>query len=106
MALNATITLAPPALSDSVVWFANAAAWNNYWTACPATTSISITTTTYTETAYDVSLQPYTLTVDGVDCVLATKAMLDSLKARVDTLNTGFIALKQAFIAAGLITDI
>lgn len=105
MALNANITLAPPALSDSTVWFANAAAWNNYWIATPATVAISITTTAYVETAYDATLQPYALNVDGVDYLLATKAMLDSLKARVDALNTSYVALRTALKTAGLITD-
>lgn len=101
-----TISFSVPALSDTDIWFANAAAWSNYWAGVSGTATMSpVTVSTYTPSTFDTSIPPAVMNIGGVDYVLATQAMLNSLITRVDTLNASYEALRSELIAGGLITE-
>lgn len=101
-----SISFSVPALSDTDIWFANAAAWSNYWAGVSGTATMSpIAVSTYTASAYNTALEPAVMNIGGVDYVLVTQAMLNSLLTRVDTLNASYEALRSELIAGGLIVE-
>lgn len=106
MALTASFNLAVPALPDNQVWWANAAAWSNYWkdinvavTFDPATTNI------YVQTNYDVSIPFVVMNVDGIDQSLPSYAQHQSLVAAFVSLQTDYVLLKTAMKNAGFISQ-
>lgn len=104
MAVQATITLEVPALPDAGVWFANASAWANYWRGQIATVTVEgAETTLYTPLAYDDTLVPVYQQIDGVDYVLVTQAMFQSMQARYDNLEFSYQSLRTQLKDAGLI---
>lgn len=106
MPITASISINVPALPDNDVWFANAAAWSNYWTDISGDVTLDpIAVTVYTETAYSAPGGVYVLEVDGVEHSLATEEMFNSLKACYDTLNASYKALRLALYNAGLIDN-
>lgn len=106
MPITAIVTLNVPDLPDADVWFANAAAWKNYWRQQIANVTIEpAATTLYVPSAYDTSLVPFYTNIDGVDYVLVTTAMFDSLMNRLDTLENSYQALRTQLKDAGLITN-
>lgn len=107
MPITATIQINVPALPDNDVWFANAAAWTNYWTDITGDVTLdAIATTIYAATPYNVpGTDPYVLDVDGIEYRLATEAMINSLVARVQTLNDSYELLRNELKNAGLITN-
>ena len=108
MALEATLTIAAPALIDNTIWFTNAASWNNYWASVPATVSISaIDTTRYTERTYNTGLSAGApiMNIAGVDYIVVTKPMFDDLLAMVNNLNDSYKTMRNELRAGGIITN-
>jgi hypothetical protein len=110
MTANVVINIVP--LTDNEVWFANAAAWNNYWNNVDAEVEFdAITTIVYTPSAYNTGLQPIANVITdpttGADVVqiTPTKAMFDSLRAQVTALDTAFQTMRTELKNGGLITE-
>lgn len=103
--ITATITFTVPALSDKTVWFANATAWNNYWSAVPATIEIDpAATTIYTPTNF-VDQDPCIQNIDGTIYNLVTNEAFQSLVSKVAALDTMFQTMRQELKDAGIITE-
>lgn len=108
MALNVIVTLVPPALSDTGVWFANAAAFNTFMRQIQGYASIDPADTSgsaYGPLNYDESLVPAAINIDGTDYVLITLAMFSSLKDKLIALDANYQALRTAMETAGLISN-
>lgn len=105
--LTASINLDVPALPENDVWFANAAAWSNYW----ANIDVSVTfdgadTTAYAESAFDSSLKYIAIPDSNGGLIeLPTRAQFDSLLLAYQTLNTSIKAMRAALADAGIITN-
>lgn len=107
MALTASLNLVVPALSDTEVWFLNAAAWSNYWQNIDMTATFDgVTTSIYTSVPYVPAghVAP-TLNIDGQDFVLCSKTMFDDLLTQVQTLDTAFQQMRSELKAGGMITE-
>lgn len=106
MPLTASISVNVTPLPDNDIWFANAAAWNNYWSDLDADIEFDgADTTLYVPSAYNDALVPYTLDVDGVQTTVPTKAMFDSLKAQVAALDANYQLMRTELRNAGFITN-
>lgn len=106
MALTASGVLVVPALQDNVVWFANAAAWNNYWRDVAFTANFAAAETTlYVPSVYDESLTYVIFNIGGTDYNLVTKEMFQSLKLRLNTLELAFQDMRTQLKDAGLISE-
>ncbi len=106
MGLAGHINLVVPDLPDADVWFANAASWKNYWRNIGADLSFDpAPTAIYIPTPYNNVLVPLFTTIDGIDYVLVTLAMFDSLKARVDALEAAFQDMRTQMRDSGYITN-
>lgn len=106
--MTATISFNVDPLTDNAVWFANAAAWNNYWASVNATVDIDpLTTTLYTQSAYDTGLSSGMpiFNIAGEDYILVTKPCFDSLLAMVNALNASYMLLRTEFYNQGFITN-
>src|ERR1051326_4052315 len=105
MPLHVTFRLNVAPLPDNNVWFANAQAWANYWRDVGgADLEVEpVDNTIYVPSAYNAALQPVVLSIEGVDYVVVTKAMFDSLLQRVDQLNANYQTMRDELKAAGLI---
>jgi len=104
MALTATINLNPTPLSDSGVWFANAAAFNAYMQGISGLATISPgTTTVYVPLNYNESLEPAVINIDGTEYALVTVAMLISLKEKLNNLDASYQLLRTQLKTAGII---
>lgn len=117
---NVTISFTVAPLPDNDIWFANSAAWSNYWSGQSATASIPVATTI----TYGVVLQASTTafvdpgvtattfwdtTVDngdgsGTTILVPTLTSFAELKASHAALTTNYQLLKTAMVTAGLIT--
>lgn len=105
MPLTATISINVPPLSDTDVWFANAAAWSNYWNDIEGDVTLDpIATIVYAASPF-VDAGDYVANVDGVEYRLVQKATFDSLKNRLDVLNSAFETMRTELRNAGLITN-
>lgn len=104
---TATVSISVPALPENDIWFANAQAWNNYWKNLSATIEIQAlaTTTLYVPGTFNSSLPVYNLVIDGVECVVVSKAMFDSLRDMVINLESSYQLLRTELREAGIITD-
>lgn len=104
--LTGTVSFNVAPLSDTDVWFANAAAWSNYWATQDVGTITfnPITTTTYAALAL-VDIGSAAFDVDGTLYYLVQQATFDSLVARVAALNAAFELMRTQLKAAGLITN-
>lgn len=106
MALTASIRLNVPALPQNDVWFANAQAWSNYWRAIEADLEFDpITTTKYNAVAFDSTIEPTYINIDGVVHVVINKEMFDSLKATVTALDQAFKDMRNQLKNEGVITE-
>lgn len=104
--LTASISVNVTPLPDNAVWFANAAAWNNYWANITADVEFDpAATTIYAPSPYNDALVPYTLNVDGVETTVPTIAMFNSLKAQVAVLDSEFQLMRTQMRTAGYITN-
>ena len=108
-------------LTDNSIWFANAAAWNNYWAGNSATATISSATTVtagVVNQAATVAFAPpgnfasqywvsnQDLLGNGVITQVSVPLAVsfDQEKARLEALITDYQLLKAALVAAGIIT--
>ena len=106
MALTANIVLVVPTLPDADIWFANAAAWTNYWRNITAEANFDgADTTIYVPVPYDTALEPAHLNMDGVEYDLVTIQMFQSLQSRYDALEASYEDLRTQLKDAGLITN-
>lgn len=106
MGLQATVRLNPPALPDVGVWFANAAAFNNYMRSFEGEVDIEpANNTVYAPSDYNEALVPAGVNIDGVDYVLITLAMFQSLLDKVNTLDTSYKNLRTEMKNAGIIVE-
>lgn len=101
----AEIVINIPDLPDADVWFANSAAWSNYWRNLTAEVTLNpAATTIYVPVNFDNTLPPADFIVDDVHNVVATKAQFDSLVAQVAALAASYQALRTQLKDAGIIT--
>lgn len=106
MGLQATVNLNAPDLPNTGVWFANAAAFKNYMATIEGTVDIaSADNAKYVPQAYDDLLPVAALTIDGVDYLLVTSDMFNSLKAKLDALDTSYQNMRTELKATGLLTE-
>lgn len=105
MPLTANINLVVPILPDNSVWFANSAAWSNYWKDIDVSAEFdAATTVNYVPAPYDVALPFVVFNIDGVLQNLATNDQMQSLVAQVAALDADYRLLKTALRDAGFIT--
>ena len=105
MALTASISINVPALPESDIWFANAAAWSNYWNDISGDVEFDpVVTQVYADSVF-VDVGDYVMNVDGVEFRLVQKATFDSLKNRLDVLNDSYEQLRTELRNAGIITQ-
>jgi len=103
--ITATVSLNVTPLVDNEIAFANAAAWNDYFNNLTGEVTLeAITTSGYTDSPYDDTLQPHQLTVDAQVYVFPTQQMFTKLKDQVSNLDQNYIALRSELYAAGLIS--
>jgi len=106
MALTATIVLTVPDLPDADVWFANNAAWSNYWKDVSAEVEFDpIPTTIFLPPIVDETQPIYDMVIDGVDYNVPSNALFQSLLTAFKTLLTSYENLRSELKDAGLITD-
>lgn len=108
-------------LTDNSVWFANAAAWNNYWSGASATATVTSATTTTAgvvnqaatvafvppgtyASQYWVSNQDLQGNGMFTQVSVPLQVSFDQEKARLEALITDYQNLKAALVAAGIIT--
>ena len=105
--ITATVSLNVTPLPDDDIAFANAAAWNTYWSAVQGTVYIDpADVTAYVPAAYDNSLTPVSFNIDGNDNIIPTVAMFQSLLNAFTALENSYIALRQQLYYAGLISNV
>lgn len=107
MPLTATISLNVQPLPVNDTWFANAAAWSNYWANQQGQVAINaIATTIYIPQPADNTLPIYDLkTADGIDHSVPSLEMFQSLFNQVAAIDTSLQLLRTALKNAGLITN-
>lgn len=106
MAITFSIALDVPALPDNDTWFANAAAWTNYWRDIDVEGELdAIVTTTYVPSAYVAGQDAPVLDFGGIQYTFPTKAQHDSLVAQVAALDAIVQAMRTQMKNAGLITE-
>jgi len=104
--MTATISFNLPELTDNSVAFANAAAWNSYFSNITAEVEFdAIENTTYYPVAYNTGLVPAAFNIGDVDYIVPTSAMFTSLLNAYNALNTNYQLLRTELRAAGLITN-
>src|SRR5690242_7452502 len=102
MALTASVVIEVPDLPDADVWFANSAAWSNYWRNLTAEITInSAATTQYVPVNFDNTLPPADFIVDDVHNVVPTIAQFNSLIAQVAALASSYQDLRTQLKDAG-----
>lgn len=106
MALTANINLVVPVLPDNQVWFANSAAWSNYWKDIQIAADFDAAgTTNYVPSPYNIALNFVRLNIDGVDQDIPAYSQHQSLVAQVAALDADYRLLKTALKDAGFITN-
>lgn len=104
--ITAEVIINVPALPDADVWFANSAAWSNYWRNLGATININpAATTVYVPVAFDNTLPPADFIVDDVHNVVPTIAQFNSLVGQVAALAADYQNLRTQLKDAGFITN-
>ena len=104
--MTSTITLSVPALTDNEIWFANAAAWSNYWSGVAgAVTLTAVSTAVYTASSFNSALAPSQITIDSDIFLLPSLAQFNSLLAAYNALNASYIQLRSELYNAGLISN-
>lgn len=102
--MTATISISVTPLTDNEIWFANAAAWTNYWDGVSGVVTLTpVATASYVSSPYNNSLAPSQITIDADVHVLATHAQLMSLKTELQVLNASYANLRTELYNAGLI---
>ena len=107
--MTTTISLVVPALTDNTIAFANAAAWNNYWTDISGNAEFdALTVTVYgpTPLLYNSALQPHSLTVDATNYIFPTLAQFTSLLNAFNSLQSNYLLLRSELYTQGLINNL
>jgi hypothetical protein len=103
---TALINLAVPALPDADVWFANNAAWATYWAGVSGTVELDpADTTLYIPVAFDLTIVPCAINVDGIDYLLVTSNQLTSILNKLNAIDTSYQNLRSELRDAGYITN-
>lgn len=103
---TATISIVVPDLPDADVWFANNAAWSNYWNNISGEVTLDpATTTIYIPVAYDDSLVAVAFNIDGIDYLVVSQLQFNSLLAKVNAIDTAFQNLRTELKDAGFIDN-
>ena len=107
MAITFSFSLNVTPLPDNDIWFANAAAWSNYWAQqTGGTVTLNpIATTIYTPQPFDNTLLVEDIRIDGVDHNLPSLAMFQSLVNAFVACDNALKDLRSQLKAAGLITN-
>jgi hypothetical protein len=106
MALTASISFNITPLPENDVWFANAQAWNNYWRDVSGDVIINaIANDLYIPLTYDEGSGPVILELGGIQYVIITKPMFDSLLSKVENLDASYQVLRTDLRDAGLLEN-
>lgn len=106
MPITAVVEIIVPDLPDADIWFANAAAWSNYWRNLGAEITINpVATTVYVPVNFDNTLPPADFVVDDVHNVVPTIEQFNSLQQQVAALAASYQDLRQQLKDAGFITN-
>lgn len=103
--ITAEIVINVPPLPDADIWFANSAAWSNYWRNLTGEVEFNpAATTVYVPVNFDNTLPPADFIVDDVHNVVPTIAQFNSLSASYQALAASYQALRTQLKDAGFIT--
>lgn len=106
MGVQVNVVFNVPDLPAADVWFANNIAWKDYWAGIAATATFAgAITNLYVPSPFNNNLVAYNFNVDGVDMIVASIDMFNSLKNQVATLDAAVQDLRTQLKAAGLITQ-
>ncbi len=106
MPLTANIVLIVPDLPDASVWFANAAAWKDYWRNITAQVEFDAAENAiYVPQALDETIQYVAMNVNGNDHLLVPQPMFESLVARTNAMEAAFQNMRTAMKDAGFIEE-
>ena len=109
--MTATVNLNIAELPENDVWFANAAAWNNYWDNVEAEVDFDpIVTTLYVPVAYNTGYHPIANAIQNPDGsttvqIFPTMDMFTSLRAQITALDSAVQTMRTELKNAGLITE-
>lgn len=107
MPLNVNINLVVPDVPENDVWWANAAAWKNYWRHIDLVATFDgAATDPYNEFAYDNTLQNVQIVYDDVPTDVPTLAQHNSLVNAYNALNADYKLLKQTLVDLGIISQV
>lgn len=105
--LQANINLSVPALPDNQVWFANSAAWSNYWKDINVNVVFNpAASVIYPNTNFNAALPFVAMNIDGVIQNLPSYDQFNSLLTAFIALQTDYVALKTVLKNAGFITQV
>lgn len=106
MPLTANIILIVPDLPDASVWFANAAAWKDYWKNISAQVQFdSAENNIYVPLAFDNTIEFVAIDIAGTVYELVPKTMFNSLKNRLDAMEASYQNLRASMKDAGFIEE-
>lgn len=107
MGLQVTISFDVPPLPDDDIWFANAAAWSEYWGSIDVVAEFdALVNALYVPTDFDLTLlSPVIMGDDNVQYALCTKEQLLSLLIKVNTLDASYQTLRNELKVAGLLEN-
>lgn len=106
MALTANITLIVPPLPDADVWFANAAAWANYWRNITALVEFEgAENDIYVPVPLNPLIEYVAIDIDGIIYNLVPQAMFESLRDRLDAMEASYQNLRTTMKDAGFIEE-
>lgn len=107
MALTASLSLTVPALPDNDVWFANSAAWTNYWHGITMSADFTpAATTVYVPQTFIWNDNNATsMIIDGVETYIINKTQFDALLLQLNTLDQCVQDMRTQLKTAGYIDN-
>lgn len=99
-----TVTFNFPTLPDNDVWWANFAAWVDYWDGV-ASIEIAIATPTEAGAVLQAATTIFTPDTDAANLVIDGAAVVVPLQAAFLNLLNDYVALKTALKNAGIISN-
>lgn len=106
MPLNFNTNIVVPVLPENDVWWANSAAWTNYWSSINIQgTFDAYGNTPYAETPYDNTIQGENIIYGDINYSIPSRAQFNSLLAAYQTLNASYKQLRTDLVALGLIEN-
>jgi len=104
--ISGTVSISVPDLPDADVWFANSAAWTNYWKNLTAQLEFNgAATTVFVPVNFDNTLPPADFVVDDVHNVVPTIEQFNSLLAAFNALAASYQDLRTQLKDSGFITN-